>query len=416
MRKLLAVLLASTMTAAPVLAGSASDPEVSDETGDVDVQHLVEVDALDEADVSQEEAETVGDVDRAWVHTETRDSFQISVRLAEIPDQHDTSAPLVETWTHFTVNEADVVYHARAVLLSPQPEAPLQAEFQLYEGESQIASMPGNVDTRNDTLRFTVSKGALGGVTEGDHLTEPYVTTHLPGSKATLDYAPGAKRDSLPSPQQVDGVDPTSLDLAPDARFGDRYGFKSFTTPDADLSVSITPTQLEIEAGDQEQFSVRVMNEADAEDTVQLSTGTAPHGWGVRLDTGQLTVPPGESRSTLLYVSPPENAEGHELVDLEVTSDLGAQQGVTVSVTATQPDRGTGSHPGSTTGDTGDQNAEDGDAGTGDSSTGENPSAEEASPSGNESQAPESNDSPGLGLVTVLAATGVAGLLLRRRA
>lgn len=423
MRKTLAVLLAFTITASPALAGSASSPEVGDKTGDVDVQHLVEAGALDEADVSQDQAKTVGDIDRAWVHTETKDSFQITVRLSDIPDQQDTSAPLMETWTHFTVNEANVVYHAQAVLLSPQPGAPLQADFQLYEGASRIASMPGNVDTENDTLRFTVSKAAIGEVSEGDSLTEPYVTTHLPGSQATLDYAPGAKRDSLPSPEKVDGVEPTNLDLAVDAKFGDSYTFQSFVKPQADLGVSITPSQLEIEAGNQEEFSVKIVNEADTEDVVQLSTGSAPDGWSVRLDTGELTIPPGESRGSLLYVSPSNDAEGHQLVHLEINSELGAQQGATVSVTASQPDDGTGDGSGASSDGSRDGQATSSDTGDASGATdskepasGDGASTDEGSGDGADgSNTTESRGAPGPGPVALLATLGLLATALGRR-
>lgn len=412
MRRTLTALLSLSLLASPALAGTPSKPEIPDDTGDVDVQHLVDLGLFEDETIPRDKAETIGDITRAWVHTETADSFQVSIELAEIPDQENTSAPLMEAWVHWTINDEDPRYHAQAVLVSPQPDAPLQANYKLYEGSSQIAELPGSVDTQNDTIRFSVSKATIGDVAEGDAFTQAYVTTHLPVSQATVDYAPGARSENVPASQQdLSSVDPTSLSLAPSPEFGSDYDFQDFQAPEGDLDVSVTPSSLEVEAGEKGKVSVRVVNNAEEADAAQLSVGTTPSGWSATTESSTLDVPSGEDRRTFLFISPAEDAEGLEFVDLTVSSSFSGEVTKTIAVTATQP-----ADTGTSDGDTSTDDSAPSDSGDGASSgDGAASGSDGSSPSTSEGGSEGTNDSPALGPIALLGVVGAVALALRRR-
>lgn len=338
MRRLPSILFAAALLLAqPALAGTRAEPEVDDAHGDVDVQHLVDTDLLDGDAPAPEELETSADVLGAWVGQETRESFAIHVELADIPDDRNVSSPLVEVWAHFTVREGD--YHAAATLSSPRAGAPTEVSFELYEGEAHQGALLGNVDVDEDVVTFRVPKPDVRDPGEGDELTRFHVTTHVPESQAVLDYAPGTDRDSLPALTEDEETDPTDLDLAADPTFGDAYAFRSFEEQLSRLTVTATPPSLEVEAGEQASFAIRVDNDADAPDEVSLSTSNAPPGWSVRVDPGDVTVSSQGSETVTLHVTPAADAEGHELVHVKATSDLGADKGASVSVVAVQPDQ-----------------------------------------------------------------------------
>lgn len=336
MRRLLPLLLVVSLLATPALAGSQQDPEIEDENGDVDVQHLVDAGALSGQNVSAEELETSADVTKAWVDQETEDSFQVNVELADVPDEENLSSPLVDVWVHFTVK--DGAFHTAASLSSPKSGAPVQGSYQLYLDESKVGSLTGTVDVEGDVVSIRVPKADVRDPVEGDELSDFYVTTHAPDSEAVLDYAPGAKEQSLSSLAEDDSADPTALDLSPTASYGDDYEFKATGDKTSRISVDVTPSSLEVTAGEQESFAVRITNDADGPDDVSLTLGNTPSGWSATLEQSGLSVPAQSSEIVTLFISPPADAEGHELVHLQVTSERGADKGASVSVVAVQPE------------------------------------------------------------------------------
>lgn len=336
MRRPLPILFAAVLLLAPpALAGTQADPEVDDAHGDVDVQHLVDANVLDGDDPAPEELEVSADVLRAWVAQETRDSFAINVELADIPDDRNVSSPLVEVWVHFSVREGD--YHAAAVLSSPRAGAPTEVSFELYEGQARQGELMGDVDVDGDVLSFRVPKADVRDPGEDDELTGFHVTTHVPDSQVVLDYAPGTDAASLPALAEGEETDPTSLDLAADPVFGDAYTFRSFEEERSRITVTATPPSLEVEAGEQASFAIRVDNDAEGPDEVAVSTSNAPPGWSARVDPGSVTIPSQGSKILTLYVTPADDAQGHELIHVQVTSERGADKGASVSVVAVQP-------------------------------------------------------------------------------
>lgn len=344
MRSLLAVSLALLLVAGPALAGSQADPEIEDPEGDVDIQHLVDADLLDEDPAVDEEVDTSADVVRAWVDRETEQAFDLHVELAGLPEDENLSTPLVEVWTHFTIRQGD--YHLAAVLSSPEDGDPLDARFELYEGQARIAQPDGHVDVDQARLSATIAKADVRDPGDGDELSAFHVTTHAPGSQAALDYAPDADTDSLPALEEAGSTDPTALDLAADATFGDTYAFSSFEETPSRISVDLTPEAIEIEAGDQASVSVLVHNDADEAEDVQLSASETPPGWSARVQPDRLTVPGQGSAQAELSIVPADDADGHELLHLRATGERGADRAASVSVTAAQPataDGGSGS-------------------------------------------------------------------------
>jgi hypothetical protein len=316
---------------------------VTDDRGDIDVQHLVEADFL-RSEVSAEELDTSGDVTRAWIDQETEDSFEINVELADVPDDRNVSSPLVEVWAHFTVREGD--YHAAARLATPQSGEPVEGTYELYLDDAKTSDLAGDVDVDADLVTFRVPKPDVRDPGEGDELSSFHVTTHAPETQAALDYAPDADGQALPSLEDAERLEPTNLQLAAEARYGDTYAFQSFAEPDSRLSVDVTPESLEVEAGQQATFAVRVVNDADQAEEVSLTVANTPPGWSVDLSPSGFAVPAYGSQSAELQVRPADDAEGHQLVDIHLTGERGADKGASVSVVAVQAGSGSGSWSG----------------------------------------------------------------------
>ncbi|PSG97361.1 hypothetical protein BRD56_05790 [Thermoplasmatales archaeon SW_10_69_26] len=402
-RHLLHVALASSLLVSPALAGSPSDPEIGDDEGDVNVQHMVDAGVLDE-EAPRDELATAGDVTKAWIDKdkETRDSFTVVVEVADIPDDENVSSPLVDVWSHFTVREGD--YHVKASLTKPSSGEPMEASYELYLDETAVGELTGSVDAEADRLSVRVPKADVRDPGGDDELSSFYVTTHAPDSGVTLDYAPGAKQDNVVE-EDATASDPTSLSLAPSPSYGDRYAFQDMEETASQITVDVTPESLEIEAGQQESFAVRVVNDAEEADEASLSVSNTPPGWSARLDPGSMTVPAKGSQTATLHVTPADDAEGHELMDLNVVTSLGADKGASVSVIAVQ---------------SGDASAEEPDAE-------QSPAQDEAEDTGDEpapaagddpeqSSAKEEADAiPTPSVVAVLAGLAAVATLLRRR-
>lgn len=424
--KTFTLLLAIVLAAGTASAGSASNAEVTDPKGDVTVQHLVSAGALEDANLSAEQARTFGDLRKAWVDRETPDSFSVSVQLTDIPDEWNRASPIVEVWTHFRIKDAS--YHAQAVLQPPEGGGQVQARYQLFEESNPTGELTGATSPAKDQVSFTVPKNDVREPTEGDQLTRFYVTTHLPatsalgGDRAVLDFAPGAE------PFVVDeNADPTQLELSPTVQYGAPYDFKDFTETNSQLAVQLSPSGLDVEAGQTARVAVTVLNNAPEADTAYLSVGNAPSGWSVRLDTAQLSVDPGASRIAYLTVGPDEDASGQRMITLRVTSELGADQVYPVSVTATQPqDTGSSGGPSAGTGGSGSggsgasgaSGGSGGQAGTAGGSsgsgTGQGSDAQPQQDGGNASE--EGKGAPGPGaLIVAAAAAGAAAWAARRR-
>lgn len=397
------------LTAIVVLLGTASvasaspkNPHIEDDRGDVDVQHLVTVGAIESSDEVPETSKQAGDIVKAWVHRETADSFSISVEVAHLPNETELSSPIVELWTHFTIKEAN--FHTRAVVDTPDGAEKPTARYTLHEESNEAGEVTGTTDVLNDTVTFTVAKQDVRAPGEGDLLTSFYVTSHLPDRGPVLDYAPGAERFVV-SPD----ADPTKLSLTPDATYGDDYAFQSFDgPPPSDLSIELTESSVTIGAGSERTVGVTVLNGASEPDTAYLSLGDVPADWDVRLDRTTLTLEPGSSSLARLSVSPSDDASGQSLLTLQVTSDLRADQTVTLSVTAEQPTE--------TGGQTDDGDGAS-DPGTGADRGGATGAGDGTDTSGSEQDgAEEENGAPGptIGLVTVTLAV-VAWTGARRR-
>lgn len=405
------VLFALCLVTMPAMAGTASDPEVEDERGDVDVQHLVDADIIDGETDAPEEIETAADVLRSWIDKETEESFEVNVQLADLPD--DASSPIVEVWAHFTIR--DGTYHAAATLSSPQDGAPVQGSYTLYLDEANVGDLSGDVDADQDVVSFRVPKASVRDPGEGDALTRFHVTTHEPVSGAALDYAPGTNERSLPSILEAEEADPTDLDLAADARFGRSYAFDGFTEPTSRLSVDVTPSSLEVPAGEEGSFAVRIVNDADVAEDVSVTSSNAPPGWAARVAPSSVTVPAHGSQTVSLSVTPADDADGHELLDVNVVGEHGADKGVSVSVVAIQPDEG--GDPSPTTDRSGDRSpsagssSDDGSgpgSASGDDDGAGSASDAEAEPGTNASQ--EADEVAFLSAVAVLFALAAATL------
>lgn len=400
MRRLRPLLLVVSLLATPALAGSPGDPEIEDEKGDVEVQHLVDAGALSDENLSAEELNTTADVVKAWIDQETEDSFQVNVELADVPDDENLSSPVVDVWAHFDVK--DGAFHTAAALSSPKSGAPVQGTYELYLDESKVGSLTGDVDVDGDIVSIRVPKADVRDPVEGDQLSSFYVTTHAPDSQAVLDYAPGAKSNSLSSLASADSADPTALDLSPTASYGDSYEFQAIGDKTSRISVDVTPSSLEVTAGEQESFAVRITNDADGADEVSLTLGNTPSGWSATLEKGSLTVPAKGSEIVTLYVSPPEHAEGHELVHLKVTSERGADKGASVSIVAVQPE-----HAGDDASE--DESVEDEEPSQEEEVEGSSEEDEEPSPE------EEAQEVPFTAPVAALAAALAAAFILRDR-
>lgn len=333
MRNSLTLVLVLSLVAGPALAGSPTNPEVEDPRGDVDVQHLVDADLVrEEADASEELA-TSADIVQAWVDRETEEAFDLNVQLDDIPAGENLSSPLVEVWAHFTIREGD--YHLAAVL-SPE-DGPLDASFELYEGEARIGQPDGQIHADEARLSATIPKADVRDPGEGDELSRLHVTTHEPTTQAALDYAPDASSDSLPALEQARSTDPTDLSLSADPTYGDTFAFSSFEQAPSRIAIDVTPTARQVEAGQRSTFAVIVDNDADEPEAVELSTSKAPVGWSANVQPDSLTVPAHGSVQAELTIAPADDAEGHELVFLRATGERGADKTASVSVTAIQP-------------------------------------------------------------------------------
>lgn len=422
MHKQVTILIALTMVASPALAGSPDEPEIEDDAGDVDVQHLVDAGLLVQAGVSRPAIDAAADVTDAWITSETRGSFEVAVQLSNLPDNRNISTPLSEVWLHFEI--LDGSYHARAVLSSPQPGAPLQANYELFLDDEKQENLKGSVDNGDNIVWFHVPKQAVRDPGEGDKLTQFYVTTHLPGPQPVLDYAPGATAQSIPDASGAESADPTSLQLSPTPNHGDHYTFDSFDSKPSMMSIDVTPSSLEVEAGESEEFAVRIVNDGEGAGEVSLSVGNTPDGWSVNVEPTKFTVDPASSKTATLHVTPASDAEGHELVQLQMSSAPNTDKQVSVSITATQPGSGGGTGGGSVDGDTGTQDSTDGtqdsqatDEQT-DSGTSDGDGADGADGDGADGASADDNaeEAPFVGPVAVIAAAlAVAGLVRRGR-
>jgi hypothetical protein len=425
MRRALSLLIAVLLVAQPALAGSQAVPEIDDESGDVDAQHLVDVQAPEQGagtgDVSGDETledetsdlpdeevpddqESSADILKAWVDRETEDSFVVNVEVADLPEELEVSAPLVEIWTHFTVREGD--YHTVARLSAPDDGGPTEASYELYQGDSRQDDLLGNVDAETDIVSMRVAKADVRDPGGDDALTDFHATTHVADGQAVLDYAPGANETSLPDAGEDDGAEPT--DLSVDPRYGADYGFTSFEDETSRISLSLTPGSLEVDAGQTATFAVTVDNDAEASDTVTLSSWDQPSGWDVDVEPSQLAVDAKSSETAELVVTPASDAEGQELVHVQATSDRGADKEATVSVTALSSDDGSSSSDDGDDGDAGDASSEDDDAGDGDDT--------QASEAGDGSDAEPSDEADEIPVVSPLAVVAsIAGLVVARK-
>lgn len=364
MHKSLVIVVALLASTGPVLAGTSTDPEIEDERGDVDVQHLVEADALSHIDASEAEIEASGDVVKAWVHDESPRAFTITIELAEIPDEAETDGPLVEVWTHEQIREGE--FHTRSAIGNADSGDPLSVDHDLFLDETKLGSLSGSLDTEENRLSLRLAKADVRDPGEGDALSGFYVTTHVPETGAVLDYAPGTARESVPDFVEAQTADPTDLALAVDAEFGRSYSFQSFDQGDSELSVDATPSSREIQAGEQAEFAIRVMNQGGEEEDVSLDVLDAPQGWNLRLQPNSLTVPASGSQTASLFVTPANNADGHELIEVGLEGENGAQLGVVVSAIAVSPG-GDDRSAGGSAGDGGTQTSNDGDRSAGQS-------------------------------------------------
>jgi len=411
-RKTASVLLAVAMLAAPTVVAQSDDPEIEDETGDVDVQHLVDADVFDEADVDADQAEAVGDIVKSRVYSETEESFSITTQLAEIPKEEDQAFTIAETWMHFTVRDA--AYHAVAELGAPTPGDPMQAEFALHSDDGGERSIAGSVDAKQNTVTWEVAKPDVRDPGDGDRLTEFYATTHLAEGQA-LDYAPGANGQSLPATEDPTGVDPTSLTLSPTAEYGDEYAFSSFEDVQADIDVEATPSQATITAGESSQFVIRVNNDAAESDSVSLTVANAPSDWSASLQPTQMDLDAGDSGTATLTVSPSSDSTGTSILSVSVASELGAKGGADLAVAVEQPETQTDSQQDAS--DDSEAAEDDGDASTEESDDASQTGPDEAEPAGESSGSKEDqNESPLPGFALVLVALGaVAAAKASRR-
>lgn len=421
MRRLsLTLVLALVAASATALAADGSEGVVDDETGDVSVQHLVAVQGLPETPSAQEQVELAGDIVQAVVAQETRDSLTFTVTMANLSDNETVPSPLAEVWTHFTVGQT--AYHVEAELATPQESDRLQARFQLYEGSTATAEPTGSLDRAGDSFTFTLDKADIGTPQPGEMLTRFYVTSHVPqeglkpASSPVLDYAPSAQQITVSQETDPTAIDPTHLGLTPAPGYGTPYEFGDYQGID-DLTVQATPTSTTVTAGQSAKVQINVVNQAPKADTVYLTAGNVPSGWTVSAPSDEATLDSGDSYTFTVTIDSPRGARGQHFISLKLTSDLGANQPLSISVSAQAPPQDTGSTQG---GSSPAGSGADGGAPTGGSSpaAGDGASTPSHQDDGHEDNASDEEEngapSPAAGLVVGLMAA-IAWTTRRRR-
>lgn len=339
------VLVVALLLAAPVMAGTSEDPEIQDDKDDARVDHLQDDGLLAGGDDPDPQVEASGDIVRAWIGEETRDAFAIHVEVADLPPAEDVSSPLVELWTHFTID--DEGYHASATITSASSSAPLETGNELYRADTSLGAIPGTVEPADPSVALAVPKPEVGDPASGDQLTRLHVTSHEPQDHAPLDYAPGDNEDSLPTIGDTESADPRDLSLSSHASFGDTYTFgflEDEEDPQSDddasgsdkgedgFTLETSTPSLEIPAGKQTLVNVTVTNDDQGSDELSLATPHLPSGWEALVEPRSLELSSYEAQTVTLGLTPPPDAEDAKTVQVQAVREDGVERTVTLSV------------------------------------------------------------------------------------
>ncbi|MDX1611500.1 MAG: NEW3 domain-containing protein, partial [Candidatus Thermoplasmatota archaeon] len=341
MRQSVLTLTAALLLAGAALAGTQGDPEIQDGSGDVNAQYLVDPGSMapeerPEAlqDLSDEQlaaVRTSADLVAAWITNEGPDQFTIKVQVADLYDHENISSPLVEITPHFRI-DGGTPYHAPVTLSLPVEGGSVQTHGELYQGSTFLGDLSSQADNESDTVTLRIAKSLVGDPGFGNQLTHFYVTSHVAEETVVLDYAPEQ------NPAAPTEITVGENDLGPLANYGQLYDFGAYEgAVQAAITASATPSSLTFQQGDQGKASIMVRNDAPAEDTVDLMVGNRPAGWDVRISPSQLTIQPGQAQLATVTVSPPSSASGQEILTIRLTTALGGDQQVPLSVQVQAP-------------------------------------------------------------------------------
>lgn len=405
------------LAAGSALAGSPMSPEIEDDRGDLTSQYWLHATLLDDGpeDLSPSQAQAINasaDLLGAWVHGENDEMFMLTIEVADLPDLENVSGPLVDISAFFTIGNDQ--YDARTELSVPAETQDIQASYSLWEDGTEVTSLAGNLDNETDRITLLIPKDAVGDPVFGDTLTEFYATSSLADGGFILDYAPGQPKVDVVT---GDLADPT---LQADPAYGDTYEFGQYegAVPSA-IDASATPSSLVVQAGEKAKVAIQVANQAEQADTVTLAVADRPSGWTVELDETTLDLDPGQSQVATLTIGTPNGASGQEILALSLlSSPLGADIQLPISVQL-QPASGTGGgDTGTSTGGTGDDGAtDDAQTGTDPGGAGTSPGTDGGQASDQEGeQAPddeEENGAPVAPVAMIVAAVAAAALATR---
>ncbi len=405
------------LAAGSALAGTPTSPEIEDDADDLTSQYWLHAtileDGPEELSPSQAQAiNTSADLLGAWVHGESDDRFMLTIGVADLPDLENVSGPLVDISAAFIIGND--LYEARTELSVPTETKDIQASYSLAKEGREVTSLAGNLDNDTDRLTLFIPKEAVGDPGFGDTLTEFYVTSSLAEGGFILDYAPGQPKVNLLTGDLAD----TTLGAEPE--HGDTYEFGQYegAVPSA-IDATATPSSLMLQAGEKGRVAIQVVNQAEQADSVTLAVADRPSGWTVELDETTLDLDPGQSDVATLTVGTPSGASGQEILTLSLlSSPLGADQQLPISVQVQPASSPGGGDAGpSTGGPSDDGSADDAQTGTGQGGAGTSTGTDGQASDQDAEQAPdeEENGAPVGPVAMIVAAVAAAAFATRTR-
>jgi len=267
------------------------------------------------------------DLTAAFFHTETNDSFKVSLNLTALESYTNpndlTNAPTTEYQVYFSVAGDNYTVVCRVPVHGPFGFT-IQYEIRSveYKGtttvETQMASLSGCTYSPNDHLiSWLVQKTHFSNLTAGTHLTKTWAAVY--------------NRNFGDSERRIE-------DRGPNSGFGKDYIIRGSSGADIiDVKLSVDNVTQPCKPNEAATFRISVFNNGTSQVSVHLANSTPDkNGWIVELALSNLTIPANYTRTVNLVVSCPRDAANGTSLTVTVSGSVttpGNQTGQTNSLT-----------------------------------------------------------------------------------
>jgi hypothetical protein len=291
------LVVALAIFAAPFsCAGSESDPEMVDPTGDVMISPGIGV-----APTPSMLADAV-DIVKVWFHDETGDTISATMKMLDLNKLANTDFdPQTDVMyiIRFHTSFSERNYELRADYSTKNWEYNLEIYESDNDGYADYLPINGSADFYNSFVTFVVPLTLIENPLSGDRLTMMESTAQMvfPAYPVySVDWASGST-----------------------GKYGREYTFQNGTK--FAISVNCVPINISVTAGENASFTISVQNDGDQAKNVSLRVNGV-QGWDSSFITNKMHLAAHTQNSTQLIIHVPENAvNGSVKITILASSD-----------------------------------------------------------------------------------------------